>query len=388
MRVAIDGSFLSLPPSGIGTYLRHLTSALRDLALDLDLRLVEPDWTDRSPATTSFPSSVIDRFRTNRRLRRAHWDLRGVSRQAARSDPELLHIPHFAAPIRSHIPLIVTVHDVIPLVLPAYQASRAMRLNLAVMRRNVRSARLILTPSNAAAADITRVLGIPPDRIRVTPEAAGNEFRPATDPANDRAVARRLGICGRYIFNVGGFDTRKNLPVLLEAFAKLRPRVEQPIQLVIAGAPHSDNPAVFPPLEPVIAQLGLTDAVVLPGRISDDDKLALYRGAALYATPSLYEGFGLTALEAMACGIPTVATNRTSLPEVVGDGGLLVEPEAEALATALATILNDPEVAARLSERGLTRAATFSWRRTAELTLDAYHDVIDSIATPPRIRKR
>lgn len=388
MRVAIDGSFLSLPPSGIGTYLRHLTSALRDLALDLDLRLVEPDWTDRSPATTSFPSSVIDRFRTNRRLRRAHWDLRGVSRQAARSDPELLHIPHFAAPIRSHIPLIVTVHDVIPLVLPAYQASRAMRLNLAVMRRNVRSARLILTPSNAAAADITRVLGIPPDRIRVTPEAAGNEFRPATDPANDRAVARRLGICGRYIFNVGGFDTRKNLPVLLEAFAKLRPRVEQPIQLVIAGAPHSDNPAVFPPLEPVIAQLGLTDAVVLPGRISDDDKLALYRGAALYATPSLYEGFGLTALEAMACGIPTVATNRTSLPEVVGDGGLLVEPEAEALATALAAILNDPEVAARLSERGLTRAATFSWRRTAELTLDAYHDVIDSIATPPRKRKR
>jgi glycosyltransferase involved in cell wall biosynthesis len=388
VRVAIDGSFLSLPPSGIGTYLRHLTTALREIAPDLDLRLIEPDWTNNQPASTSFPTSIVHRVRTDRRLRRALWDLGDVSRQAARVEADLLHIPHLATPIRSRTPLIVTIHDVIPFLLPAYQASRAMQINLAVIRRTVRSARLILTPSGAAAADITRVLGIPRHRIRVTPEAAGNEFRPTIDLSHEQAVARRLGINCRYIFNVGGFDIRKNLPVLLEAFARLRPRINEPVQLVIAGAPHSDNPAVYPPLEPVIDQLGLNEAVVLPGRISDDDKLALYRGAALYATPSLYEGFGLTALEAMACGIPTVAANRTSLPEVVGDGGLLVEPDAASFATAMATILEDSEVAAGLKERGLARAATFSWRRTAELTLDAYHDVIESTATPTRMRTR
>jgi glycosyltransferase involved in cell wall biosynthesis len=388
VRVAIDGSFLSLPPSGIGTYLRHLTAALHDSASDLDLRLIEPYWDASTSTISSFPTSIVNRLRADRRLRRALWDLGGVSRHAARFNPDLLHIPHFAAPVRPRGPLIVTIHDVIPLVVPAYQASRAMRLNLTVMRRTVRAARLILTPSKAAAADITRVLDIPRDRIRVTPEAAGSEFQPSTDLAHDRAVAQRLGITSRYIFNVGGFETRKNLPVLLEAFARLLPRIDQSIQLVIAGTPHSANPAVFPPLQPTIERLGLSDAIVLPGRISDDDKRALYRGAALYATPSLYEGFGLTALEAMACGIPTIAANRTSLPEVVGDGGLLVEPDAESFATAMATILSDAELATRFKERGLARAATFSWRRTAELTLDAYHEVIDSTATPSRLRKR
>jgi glycosyltransferase involved in cell wall biosynthesis len=387
VRVAIDGSFLSLPPSGTGTYLRHLTTALRDIAPDLDLRLVSPDWDQARPTATPSPISLINRIRHDRRLRRALWDVAGVARHAARVAPDLLHIPHFAAPLRSQSPVIVTIHDVIPLVLPAYRASRAMRLNLAVMRRTVRNARLILTPSQAAATDITRVLGIPRQRIRVTPEAAGEEFRPSLDPTVDQDVARSLGIAGRYVFNVGGFDARKNLPVLLEAFARLRTLVDEPIQLVIAGAPHSDNPAVFPPLVPTIERLSLSDLVVLPGRISDEDKLALYRGATLYATPSLYEGFGLTVLEAMACGVPTVAANRTSLPELVGDGGLLVEPDVESFAKAMSTILNHPEQAANLRARGLARAATFSWRKTAELTLDAYREVIESSATLQRMRK-
>jgi glycosyltransferase involved in cell wall biosynthesis len=144
---------------------------------------------------------------------------------------------------------------------------------------------------------------------------------------------------------------------------------------------------VFPPLVPTIERLSLSDLVVLPGRISDEDKLALYRGATLYATPSLYEGFGLTVLEAMACGVPTVAANRTSLPELVGDGGLLVEPDVESFAKAMSTILNHPEQAANLRARGLARAATFSWRKTAELTLDAYREVIESSATLKRMRK-
>jgi glycosyltransferase involved in cell wall biosynthesis len=285
-------------------------------------------------------------------------------------------VPHFAAPVRAGFPLVVTVHDVIPLVLPEYRASPWMRAHLAIMRRTVRAARLILTPSHAARDDIVRILGMPSQRIRVIPEAAGPEFRPAEDWTTVRETAQKFGIRERYIFNVGGFDIRKNLPVLLEAFSRARPRLREPAQLVIAGAPHTTNPRVFPPLQPVIERLGISDAVILTGRITEPEKRALYQGAALYVTPSLYEGFGLTALEAMACGVPTIAANRTSLPEVVGEGGILVEPEPEALATAIAAVLNDPAEAATWRARALARAATFDWRRTAELTLEAYREAL------------
>jgi glycosyltransferase involved in cell wall biosynthesis len=379
VRVAMDGSFLALPPSGTGTYLHGLIDGLREVDPSLDLRLLLPPW--NAEAVSSRPrGTFVDRLRRDRRLRRAEWELAGVARAARAERPDLLHIPHFSAPLRSHCPLVVTIHDVIPLVLPAYRVSCAMRLHLAAIRRTVRAARLVLTPSQAAAADVVRVLHIPPARIRVTPEAAESRFRPAADPAPVGEVARRLGAMHRYVFNVGGFDARKNLPVLLEAFARLRNHLDEPLQLVIAGAPHSDNPTIYPALGPVIDRLGIDSAVIFPGRISEDEKLALYQGAALYATPSLYEGFGLTALEAMACGVPIVAANRTSLPEVVGDGGVLVEPDAEAFAVAMLRILTDDAYAANLRTRGLARAAEFTWQRTARLTLAVY---LEAVAIDP-----
>jgi glycosyltransferase involved in cell wall biosynthesis len=365
----MDGSFLALPPSGTGTYVRCLSAALTNVDPALDLRLVMPDRTDPQSG------GLIDRLRRDRRLRRAAWELTGVARAARQVQPDLLHIPHFSAPFRPGCPLVVTIHDVIPLILPAYRASRAMRLHLAILRRTVRAARLILTPSQAAANDIARVFGLPPERIRVTPEAAAPECRPATDQNRVRESLRRMGVTGRYIFNVGGLDARKNLPVLLEAFARVRTRLDEPLQLVIAGAAHTDNPSVYPPLPPVIARLGIGPAVILPGRTGEEEKIALYQGAAVYATPSLYEGFGLTALEAMACGVPTIAANRTSLPEVVGDGGLLVEPDAEAFAAEMEGVLTNEEQAAALRTRGIERAATFTWERTAQLTLAAYREI-------------
>jgi glycosyltransferase involved in cell wall biosynthesis len=145
---------------------------------------------------------------------------------------------------------------------------------------------------------------------------------------------------------------------------------------VIAGERHSANPAVFPPVQPLIAELGLASKVVLTGRIPDEHKLALMQGAALYVTPSLYEGFGLTALEAMACGIPTIASNRTSFPEVVGDGGLLVEPRVPEVAAAIREVLTSTELANQLRDRGLRRAAEFSWRATAEQTATIYRELL------------
>lgn len=370
MRVAFDGEFRHLPPSGIGGYVANLVPALQKLDVDLDVDVIEPAW-DQSGPWPSSRSPLRDR-----RVERATWELFGFARAAARTKPDLLHIPSFAAPLVRRRPAVVTIHDVIPFVIPEYRSSAAMRLHLRIIQRTVRGAALIIAPSHSAAGEIARVLGIPRGKIRVTHEAAGAACKPIEDRGAARETLARFGISSRYIFNVGGLDVRKNVPLLIEAFARLQPVLAEPVQLVIAGAAHSDNPAVFPPVEPVIRRCGVEGDVVLTGRISEADKIALYQNADLYVTPSAHEGFGLTALEAMACGIPTIAANSTSFPEIVGEGGLLVELDPDALAASMLKVLENREFAGELRVRSLRRAAGFSWRRTAELTYEVYQEAL------------
>lgn len=370
MRLAIDASILTLPPSGTATYVRSLSTALRTAFPDLELHLFEPDWHDGGG------SGPVSRVRRDRRLRRLMWDAWGTAQAARQLRPDILHVPQFAAPVWAPCPVIVTIHDAIPFLLPEYRGSLPSRVHARLMRHTTKMAKLVLTPSRAAADDLHRVLGIPVDRIRVTPEAADPIFSPDGDPADVAEVRSRFEISERYVFNVGGLDTRKNLPLLVEAFAQVISSLPEHIDLVIAGAGHTDNPSVYPPLQPVVDRLGLNSRVRLIGRISENDKLALYRGASLYVTPSRYEGFGLTALEAMSCGVPTIAAARTSLPEVVGNGGLLVEPTVGDMAAAMTSVLTDPEHAQHLRTRGQKQAALFSWEETARLTMAAYEEVL------------
>ena len=363
LRVALDAGFLALPPSGIGTYVTGLFDALAARDDIVFARLTPPRLLQKADP----------------RLMRVAWDAAGVeiARLAATRDAEVLHIPNFSGPVITSAPLVVTIHDVIPLVLPEYAASGPMRLYLALMRRTVRRARIVLTPSVFSGGEIERVLGIPADRIRVTPLAVDPALRPAADVDGVRGrLAERFGISGRYLLHMAGFDRRKNVPLLVRAFARALPDLPDDVVLVLAGAPHSENPAVFPPIDPVIHELGIGDRVILTGRVSDAERALLYQGAMGYVTPSSYEGFGLTPLEAMACGVPVIAANRTSLPEVVGDAGLLVEPEVEAVAGAMARLVTDCDLHNDLSRRGLERSAGFTWERTADLTVAAYREAI------------
>lgn len=366
--VAIDGNFLALPASGIGTYLRGLLDALNADADSLGVRmhLVEP-----APGRFLHPGSKQHRFL---------WDAFGVAGGvlAARDPkPDLLHLPQMSAPLSSPIPVVATIHDVIPFVMDDYRASRAMRLYLATMARSVKKAKRVIAPSRSAKADIARVLGIPADRIRVIEEAADPSFVPATGGSARALVAEKWGLTGRYLFNIGGFDRRKNLPLLIEAFAAALPSLDDDVRLVIAGAPHTGNERVFPPLEPVIREHGVEGRVVLTGRVTDEERLALYQAAHVYITPSEYEGFGLTPLEAMACGVPAIVANRTSLPEVVGDAGLCVEPTVEELSRAIVFLMTDDARHEALSRASLQRASQFSWPRAAKETVEVYREALD-----------
>lgn len=370
--IAIDGAFAREPRTGSGQYTLGLWRQLATGTLGCRAVLLSP----RGPVVEHVGTGRTVEGQRLGKGEKLWWEQVGVTRRARAVGADLLHVPYFAGPLRCSLPLVVTVHDVIPWALPAYRQALAMRLYLRVVGQAARRADAVITDSEYSKHDIVRWLRIPPERISVVPLAADERFRPAESEEPLRALRRRFDLRGAVVFNVGGLDVRKNLPVLLEAFARALPRLPEGTTLVIAGQPHTDNPRLYPPLEPIVRRLRLEQRVVLTGPISEEDKLAFYQLADLYVYPSLYEGFGLSPLEAMACGTPVVAAARTSLPEVVGEGGLLVEPEPDVLAEAIERVLLDAELRAALSRRALAQAARFSWERTARETVAVYHRVL------------
>jgi glycosyltransferase involved in cell wall biosynthesis len=215
--------------------------------------------------------------------------------------------------------------------------------------------------------------------VRVIPLGVPEEYSPPRTFEDEEALDRlrqRYALHRPFVLNVGGFDTRKRLPQLVRGFAATLPALEEEYDLVIVGRPHTANPRLYPPLEPLIGELGVAERVRLVGFVSEEDKRDFYRAAEVFVFASEYEGFGFNPLEAMACGAPVICSNRTSLPEIVGDAGLLVEPEPDAIAEALVSALSSPDLRADLSLRGLERAKQFSWARCAELTIAAYREVL------------
>jgi glycosyltransferase involved in cell wall biosynthesis len=235
--------------------------------------------------------------------------------------------------------------------------------------RAVKHGDMILTYSEHTRQDIVRTLGVPEHKIRVTPLAAGSEFRPIADRTLLRHQLASFGLQDqRYILSVGTLEPRKNQARLIRAFARLL-RLEPglPHQLVFAGGKGWDNEPIFE----AVKQEGIEDRILFLGR--SDPLEVLYNGADLMVYPSLYEGFGLPPLEALACGTPVITSNSSSLPEVVGDAALSVDPEdEEGLCEAMRHVLQDEKLRVELSAKGVQRARQFSWERTAATTLEAY----------------
>lgn len=310
------------------------------------------------------------------RLRKVWWEQRGLPLGAHHGAADLLHIPTFAGPRFGRLPFVMTIHDMIPSIFPEYGNSMAMRSYRSLVTGAAKRARLIITDSACSRSDIVRFLGISPDRIRVIPLAAAPEMRQRPNPEAEAALRARWGLQGPVVINFDGIDVRKNARSLIEGFGRALPQLPPESKLVVAGAAHADNPGLYPPLEPLVERFGLGRQVVLPGRISDEDKATLANLADLYVAPSLYEGFGFGPLEAMSCGLPVVSSDKSSLPEVVGTGGLLVDPTPERLAAAMVSVLTDDQLRRSLIERGLRQASTFSWERTADQTMQAYVDAL------------
>jgi glycosyltransferase involved in cell wall biosynthesis len=273
--------------------------------------------------------------------------------------------------------VVTTIHDVIPLRLPLYHASAKAKVYSNVVSRAAHKATMVITISQHAKQDIVDVLKIPAERIRVIYQAVSEEIKPVEDPEKLAEARARYGLTGRYVFYLGGLDARKNVPQLVRAFSHLYQRLGDPnLQLLISGNPDKRSGSLFPDPRPVGADLG-TSGQIIYRFVEDEDKATLYSGASAFVFPSLYEGFGLDPLEAMACGAPVVCSNRTSLPEVVGDAALSIDPDdLPSMVDAMYRILTSDELSADLRARGLARAKLFSWRKTASETLAVYEEAV------------
>jgi glycosyltransferase involved in cell wall biosynthesis len=296
-----------------------------------------------------------------------------LSRDLARLGDEwradVLHAS-YVAPYRTRCPVVVSVHDVSFRRFPEFFSWRDRLLFSTLFRSSVHRAAAILTLSSHARDEIKRFYPNLRAPIHVVPAAPNQAFRPL-DADAAVAVVSRLGIRTPFLLAVGTVQPRKNLARLIEAFGDVRRR-HPDVSLVIVG-PSGFRAAS---LEEAIVTRGLRDAVRLVGYVSADDLTALYNRAVALVYPSVYEGFGLPVVEAMACGRPVIAANTSSLPEVAGNAALLVDPfDVSALASAMERLLTDPGHADELGARGLGRAAEFSWHRTAVAALAAFEAV-------------
>ena len=288
-----------------------------------------------------------------------------------RLGPALVHDPHYTVPLIARWRTVVTIQDVIHLRFPEYRKSLPANLYAQVMfRRAVTSDRIIVS-SESTRSDLIALLNANPDRIRVTPFAADPVFRPLTDLTTARRIVAGYGLTTEFFLNVGMSKPHKNLIRLLEAFAALL-QGGWAGKLALVGPPdlgQTDIPRR-------ISQLGVEERVVLVGQVPDRDLLAFYNLATAVVLPSLYEGFGLTALEGMACGAPVIASDTSSIPEVVGEAAVLVPPkDVGALTRALHTVISDGELRMRLAAGGPRQASRFSWERTARQTLAVYDEL-------------
>lgn len=291
--------------------------------------------------------------------------------ELAAVDLDVLHSPDFIPPFRRKCRSVITIHDLNFLLYPHFLTPESASY-YGQIDQAVRQCDYIIAVSESTKRDIIQLTGAPEDKISVVHEAAHPIYRPLQDEAFIRQAKTRLGISRKFILFVSTIEPRKNVPTLLMAYKQLLDSYHAEVDLVLAG----EKGWLFGEVFALVDKLGLGERVRFLGRVSPEDLLGLYNAAQLLVHPAFYEGFGLPPLEAMACGTPVVASNTSSLPEVVGDAALLVEPtDVDGMTVALWRVLSDGALRQQMSDKGLKRASMFSWRRAAIETMVIYRSL-------------
>jgi glycosyltransferase involved in cell wall biosynthesis len=385
MRVGINGYFWGQETTGSAQYLGELLRALAAYAPDDVYTLFVPD--GRGQASRASDSGVPQKpfsecsapalVARNENLAKLWFEQVSFPRACRAVRVDLAHVPYFASALFPQVPTVVTVHDLIPLLLPLYRGDARVRAYSRLISWSARRAAAILTDSQASKRDIVRLLRIAQERVHVVYLAAESRYRPVEEVAVLAAIKAKYALPERFFLYLGGFDQRKNIGTLLHAFAEARKQISaEPPRLVLAGQLPKEDTLFSPDPRRMIRELGLENHAQCIGRVTEEDKPLLYSAAEWFVFPSIYEGFGLPPLEAMACGAPVIASLASSLPEIVGEGGILADPlDTAAWAQALVWAWSQREMRAPFRERALAQAAQFSWTKAAQETYHVYRQV-------------
>jgi len=367
LRIAIDAHSVGTGLGGNESYATNLVEALAEVDQSNEYTIYVTRPSARARFENRWPNFSVKSTLPHTPLIRIPLIL---SRELRKNPVDVLHV-QFTAPPLAPCPVVVSIHDLSFEHLPqTFKRRSRMQLRMTVPR-SARLAAQVLTLSEYVRRDVVDTYDIGADKVTAVTIASPRHFAPVTDQAELQRIKQKYGIDGEYILSVGAIQPRKNLPRLLEAYSSLRrsqPDAKLP-RLMLVGK----SAWLYDETLKKISELGLADSVTLTGYIPEEDLPALYSGTTCFVYPSYYEGFGLPPLEAMKCGAPAIVGNTTSLPEVVGDAALLVNPfEVGELAAAIWKVVKDSALRDALIAAGLKRAQLFDWRETARKTLAVY----------------
>ena len=389
MRIAINADILAEPQSTNGRYLAQLLEALGTIdGVNEYLLLSQREISSRPPTPSTFTWEEAAVSAPSEQIRRLRWEQRTFPESARRRDARLLFIPYFAPAIAATVPMIVAVHDLVPFALPEYRpASAAWIYQQVILGRALKRVVFAISMSEFAKSEIIRLLDLPAERILCIPSAPDPAFRPTTDAATHRALRTRYGLGERFLLYSGGFDVRKNVPMLVGAFAAALHRAgDSALQLFIVG--NSDalgTSPLYPDWRPLARRFGIESRIV-SADVPIAELPALYSMTTGFIYPSQYEGDGQHVLEALACGAPVIVADHPALLEAVG-GAALTFPLAKlsdgtsnaamrALTLQIARLVSAPELREEYRQRALARVKQFSWAQTAAEMSALFADVV------------
>jgi glycosyltransferase involved in cell wall biosynthesis len=370
MRVLIDATGITREKAGVGVYAKNLLNCLTRSHSDLDLYILaqdddpEMDFEGRKGVTMIWVPACFFRILPLRFLLEQLF----VPFLQRRHRIAVVHSLHYAFPLWLGARRVVTFHDMTFYTMPELHQRIKVLYFRFFMRRSVKQAENIIFISRSTLEDCVARLGQPTGKMWVVPHGKGEAYRTGISLTSQQQVKQLYALGDRFVLYIGTLEPRKNLDRLVEAFSVCAAR-DPSIQLVIAGK----KGWMQEKLNETIERLGLAARIVFTGFVAEEDKAPLIAASTVFVYPSLYEGFGLPALEAIACGVPTITSNLSSLPEVVGDAALLIDPTSTSeLTEALERLLLDPLLRADYQQRGPLQAAAFTWERTAGLTALVY----------------
>ena len=376
MHIALNGWFYDQVSTGSGQYLRHLLSHLPKVAPDLELSLILPPQL-RAPTDLPDGIRIVESGRRRRagKLSKVYFEQRAFPRLASAINADIAHVPYWGTPMSCSIRLVTTVLDVIPLLYPVYSQGLFTSLYTSLVSAAARGSNHIITISETAKVDIEDQLHIPEQQITVTYLAPDERFHPRVGAERDEKVRQKYDLPEQFVLYLGGFDWRKQVNTLMLAYTYVGEADGDAFPLVIAGREPRYDDRLFPDLRHYSRQLNVQDYLRWIGFVDEADKPALYRLADVFVFPSLYEGFGLMALEAMASGTPVVTSDAIVFEEVLEDAAYIVNNAREMAGAIIALLIQQPLREAMINQ-GLALASNYSWRKTAQETVAVYESVM------------